>query len=111
MFRSSVLLLALAAQSAVAQAPSRSTPANDPLASIPKLAALVGQAPSELADVVDRYSADQGSLNRRYDANDSPEQRRRMREFYTGWRARLGEVGFDKLGQEGKVDYVLLDNY
>jgi len=54
---------------------------------------------------------DQASLSRRYDAADSPEQRRRMREFYSGWRARLAEVAFDKLAQEGRVDYVLLDNH
>jgi uncharacterized protein (DUF885 family) len=32
-----------------------------------------------------------------------------MREFYTSWRARLGEIDFDKLSQEGKIDYVLLN--
>lgn len=84
---------------------------DDPMATIPKLSTLVGQPGSELADVVERYTADQSSLIRRYDANDSPEQRRRMREFYTGWRTRLGEIGFDKLSQEGRVDYVLLDNH
>jgi hypothetical protein len=34
-----------------------------------------------------------------------------MRQFYEGWRARLREIDFDKLTQEGKIDYVLLDNY
>ena len=84
---------------------------DDPLTTIPRLAALIGQPASEMADVVSRYSADQGSLNRRYDASESPEQRRRMREHFTGWRTRLNEANFDKLTQEGKVDYVLLDNY
>lgn len=86
-------------------------PAADPLASVPKLTALVGQPGSELADVVERFSADQSSLNRRYDAFESPDQRRRMREFYSAWRTRLGEINFEKLGQEGRVDYVLLDNH
>ena len=93
-----------------AQMPRSKTP-DDPMATIPKLSTLVGQPGSELADVVERYAADQSSLTRRYDANDSPEQRRRMREFYTGWRTRLGEMDFDKLSQEGRVDYVLLDNH
>jgi Bacterial protein of unknown function (DUF885) len=83
----------------------------DPLASIPRLTSLVAKPASELAGVVERFSADQSSLSRRYDAAGSPEQRRRMREHYTGWRARLREIDFDKVGQEGKVDYVLLDNY
>src|SRR3989442_14643465 len=33
-----------------------------------------------------------------------------MREFYTGWRAHLKEIDFDRLTQEGRADYVLLDN-
>ena len=85
--------------------------ADDPLASIPKLTALVGRPTSELADVVERFTTDQSSFTRRYDAPDSPDQRRRMREVYAGWRTRLRELEFDKLGVEGKVDYVLLDNY
>ncbi len=93
------------------QAPPRAKAGDDPLASIPQLSSLVGRPSSELADVVERFTADQQSLNRRYDAADSPAQRRRMRDFYTGWRARLAELNFDKLAQEGRVDYVLLDNY
>src|SRR3954471_15495702 len=101
-------LLALLATSALAAQASKKP---DPLASVPPLPTLVGRPGSELADVVERFTADQSSLARRYDANDSPAQRRRMREFYSGWRTRLPEVGFDKLSQEGRVDYVLLDNH
>jgi uncharacterized protein (DUF885 family) len=101
-------LLTLLATSALAAQASKKP---DPLASVPPLPTLVGRPASELADVVERFSADQSSLARRYDANDSPAQRRRMREFYSGWRTRLAEVGFDKLSQEGRVDYVLLDNH
>jgi uncharacterized protein (DUF885 family) len=90
-----------------AQSPDR--PKN--LESIPALPALINQTSSELAGVVERYSSDRTALNRRYDADQSPAQRQRMREFYEGWRARLREVDFDKLKQEGRVDYVLLDNH
>src|SRR5207237_1285372 len=75
------------------------------------LASLVQSKASEVASVVERFTADQTSLNRRYDAEDSPAQRTRMREFYGAWRTRLLELDFDKLTQEGRVDYVLLDNY
>src|SRR5687768_5144995 len=34
-----------------------------------------------------------------------------MREFLEAWRARLREMDFEKLGQEGRADYVLLDNH
>jgi hypothetical protein len=83
----------------------------DPLASVPNLQTIAARPASELADVVARFDTDENSLERRYDASDSPDQRRRMRAFYSGWRTRLRELDFDRLGQEGKVDYVLLDNY
>ena len=92
------------------QAP-RARMADDPQASVPALSTLINRTSSELADVVERFAADQQSLGRRYDANESPAQRRRMRAFYTGWRSRLSELSFDKLAQEGRIDYVLLDNY
>lgn len=79
--------------------------------SIPSVQSLLTRPSSELAQAVDRFSLDLGALSRRYDADESPAQRQRMREFYDGWRARLREVDFDKLSQEGRVDYVLLDNY
>ncbi|MEO7083943.1 MAG: DUF885 family protein [Gemmatimonadaceae bacterium] len=84
---------------------------NDPMTTIPVLGPRVGEARSELAPVVEEFTADQTSITRRYDAAGSPAQRRRMREFYTGWRKRLRDINFDKLGQEGRADYVLLDNY
>ena len=81
------------------------------LDSVPDLSALAGKPSSELADVVNRFSSDLGSLRRRYDADGSPAQRTRMRDFYRGWRSRLAALDFSALGQEGQVDYVLLDNY
>lgn len=78
--------------------------------SIPNLAVLASRAGSELAPVVSRFSTDHTSLTRRYDATDSPAQRRRMRSFLDGWRARLRELDFDKLSNEGRIDYVLMDN-
>ncbi|MEP6999976.1 MAG: DUF885 family protein [bacterium] len=94
-----------------AQQVPKATPLTiDPLASVPKLSALVARPTSDLAPVVERFSADQQSLSRRYDANESPDQRKRMRAFATTWRSRLRDLDFDKLNQEGRADYVLLDN-
>lgn len=81
------------------------------LASVPDLQQLVARPRSELADVVQRFSADLNSLDRRYDADGSPAQRERMRDFYAAWRERLHALRYDRLGREGKVDYLLLDNY
>jgi uncharacterized protein (DUF885 family) len=97
-------------QPAASKAPVKADNAAEALASVPDLNTLISNTTSELAPVIERYNADLQSVNRRYDANDSPDQRRRMRDFYTAWRKRLTEIPFDKLKQEGRVDYVLLDN-
>jgi uncharacterized protein (DUF885 family) len=102
------LTLLLAASVAGAQTTGRP---NAPLASVPMLAPLVNQSTSELTSVVERFALDRAALGRRYDADQSPAQRQRMRDFYTAWRTRLREVDFDKLSQEGRIDYVLLDNH
>jgi hypothetical protein len=97
--------LVLCAADLAAQA---STPA---AGSVPDLTALVAREGSELAAVVDRFNTDLASIRRRYDATASPDQRRRMREFYSGWGGELRRIEFERLSQEGKVDYVLLANY
>lgn len=95
---------------ALAQQPDRQVFPADPMASVPRLGAIAGGRTSEFAPVIERYSADLGSLTRRYDAVDSPAQRKRMRDFYASWRKRLAEMNFDILSEEAKIDYVLLDN-
>ncbi len=89
---------------------AQDAPRSAALTSVPRLASLTNPA-SELVSVVERFAADRETLNRRYDAEDSPAQRRRMREFLGEWRERLREYDFDRLSQEGRADYVLLDNY
>ena len=79
--------------------------------SVPDLAQLAARPQSEMADVVTRFSEDLNSLQRRYDSPNSPAQRPRLRAFYTDWSSHLKSIDFDKLSQEGKVDYVLLNSY
>ncbi len=107
------LMVIACASTNAAQAQQAAKPPfpDDPLASVPELAAMAAARGSELATVVQRYSLDEQALGRRYDGYDSPDQRRRMRGFYTAWRTRLRALDFDKLSQEGKIDYVLLDNH
>ncbi|MEJ7810017.1 MAG: DUF885 family protein [Gemmatimonadaceae bacterium] len=83
--------------------------ARRPAAAVTPVVGRVGTRGSDLADVVQLYSADRAALGRRYDAESSSERRRRMRDFYQGWRSRLREVDFGKLGKEGRIDYTLLD--
>jgi hypothetical protein len=77
---------------------------------VPDLSPLVGQTSSELREVVERYSSDRAGLLRRHGVEYSPVRRETLREFYKAWQARLGSVNFDALGQDGKIDYLLLKN-
>ena len=70
---------------------------------------LVGTKPSELADVVSRYSADRSAMMRRFDAPYSTVRREQLRGFYSGWRSALGKMDFAALAQPARIDYVLLD--
>lgn len=106
-----LLPASLAAQGPGIPPSTRQTFPVDPKASVPSLTQLMGTTTSELAEVVSRFAADQSSLQRRYDAPDSKGQRARMRAFYTSWREQLAALDFGKLSQEGKVDYLLLDNH
>ncbi len=67
------------------------------------------QAGSELRDSVSLYASDRAALHRRYDAPWSAERRARMQTFHADWAARLGAMPFERMGLEGRVDWVLLD--
>jgi uncharacterized protein (DUF885 family) len=110
LFRGPVAAVSLVLGSALPLAAQNAPPTN-PLSGVPTIASLMNRPRSEFTEVVTRFSADETSLTRRYDAADSPDQRARMRNFYTGWRTRLREADFNGLSQEAKVDYILLDNY
>lgn len=75
-----------------------------------RLAPPSASALSELRDTVSLYVSDRGALLRRWTVPYSPARAQRLSSFYTDWRARLRRVDFDRLSQEGKIDYVLLDN-
>ena len=75
----------------------------------PRGPVVVPNAASELRDTVALFTADRGALMRRWTVAYSPARQARFKEFYDGWRTRLTRIDFDRLGQEGKIDYVLLD--
>jgi uncharacterized protein (DUF885 family) len=82
----------------------------DPAAYVPDLAGLVAPPSSELRDLVERYLADRAALLRRYPLRLSEARRERLRGFYRAWQAALGRLDFDRLSQQGRVDFVLLAN-
>lgn len=63
---------------------------------------------SEMRDIIEQYKADVASLNRKYTIKESTEYYSRFGQFYEDWLKNLKAIPFDKMGQDGKVDYVLL---
>ena len=79
---------------------------------VPPLAPLLAPkgTESELRDIVNRLTIDENTLQRRWNVGYSPSRRERFQQFYKGWQTRLRELDFDKLGQQGRIDYVLLNH-
>ncbi len=101
-------LLVLSASVALAAEPSpaalRTTSDYVP----PELAQLTKPASSELRELVERFTTDRDELERFYSVKTSALHLRRMREFYQAWQQRLGQMAFETLGVEGRIDYTLL---
>ncbi len=68
-------------------------------------------APSEIRDLIERYTADQRSLDRYYDFPFSPTRLSRMKDFNREWLGILKGLDFSRLSQDGRIDYLLLKNH
>jgi hypothetical protein len=79
---------------------------------VPPLAPLLSPrgTESELRDIVTRFANDENALGRRWTVEYAPQRRERFLEFYRGWQSRLRELDFDKLSQNGRIDYVLMNH-
>lgn len=66
---------------------------------------------SELRPVIERFSADHGSLNRFYTIPASTAREARMQQFYHEWQTRIARLDFDRLSHDGQVDYLLFKNH
>jgi uncharacterized protein (DUF885 family) len=60
--------------------------------------------------VLERFVSDREALLRRYRVEYSPDRRAALRGFYSAWLTRLQGTQFDALSEEGKIDYLLLQN-
>ncbi len=60
--------------------------------------------------LIQRFGADESDINRFYNITWSETRLDRLDALYKTHQARLGEVNFDSLDQDGKVDYLLLRN-
>ncbi|HEX7025011.1 MAG TPA: DUF885 family protein [Gemmatimonadales bacterium] len=78
---------------------------------VPPLATLMSRPASELRTMVERFAVDRRDLARRWPVTYSPAQIDVFRGFLSAWQARIREVDFDRLSQDGKVDYLLLRDH
>src|SRR5262245_8251372 len=72
---------------------------------VPDLRELVAKPQSEMADVVRRYEADRGSLQRTYTVPTSPTRRERMLRFHNDWLNALEKLTGHKFTPPGQEDY------
>ena len=65
---------------------------------------------SELAPLIERFSADLRSLDRHYDIRFAPERFARYEAFYREWLESMKGLDLEKLSLDGRVDYLLFKN-
>jgi uncharacterized protein (DUF885 family) len=65
---------------------------------------------SEMRPLIEGFAVDRQILQRFYNIEDSPERRERFRKFYSDWLTRLTALNFDRMHQDGKVDYIVFRN-
>ncbi|HSA54960.1 MAG TPA: DUF885 family protein [Gemmatimonadaceae bacterium] len=114
-FRRAILLLTvstIATSPAAAQDRMRLQTGADGAEYVPTLVPLLAPkgSESELRDIVARFSIDANALGRRWNVAWSPSRREHFRQFYRAWQSRLRELDFDRLGQQGRIDYVLMNH-
>jgi uncharacterized protein (DUF885 family) len=66
---------------------------------------------SELRPMIERYTADQRSLNRTYPIRLSATRRARFEKFVSENEADLRKLNFDALSHDGQIDYLLFRNH
>jgi uncharacterized protein (DUF885 family) len=72
------------------------------------ISGMVQPQSSELRELVERFAADRENLVTFYSVKGSALRLRRLREFYAAWTGRLEAMPYDRLGTEGRVDWLLL---
>ncbi len=65
---------------------------------------------SELRETIGRYTSDHRALTRSIPVAAAPGGRDRLAKFTRGWLDALDRVDFDAMGQDGRIDAILLRN-
>jgi len=72
---------------------------------------LIDKSNSELRPYIELFISDLGSLNRFYNIPFSKNRIKRFSDFYEEWLSRIKKIEFDSLSFDGRVDYILFENY
>ncbi len=66
---------------------------------------------SGMRDMLERYGTDRAGVNRFYNLSNSDVRLERMTAFYHSWQDELEKVDFNRMGQTGRIDYLLFKNH
>ncbi|HSE24129.1 MAG TPA: DUF885 family protein [Pyrinomonadaceae bacterium] len=66
---------------------------------------------SEMRPQIERYTVDRGSLTRAFPVPMSPSRRERFKQFYSEWLASLARLDFERMSEDGQIDYILFKNH
>ena len=66
---------------------------------------------SEMRALIERYSTDRASLERKYPLAHSEARQTRMKRFFTGWQKALDGLDFDAMSQDDRIDWLLFQNH
>ena len=66
---------------------------------------------SEISPQIERYTVDRGSLTRAFPVPMSPSRRERFKQFYSDWLASLAKLDFERMSEDGQIDYILFKNH
>ena len=66
---------------------------------------------SEMRPQIERYTVDRGSLTRAFPVPMSPSRRERFKQFYSDWLASLAKLDFERMSEDGQIDYILFKNH
>lgn len=77
----------------------------------PAMGELIVAPSSALVSMLERYNTDRRAMRRLNGSDLSAQSIARFTAFYEDWKQRLGQVDFDALNQDGKIDYILFRNH
>ena len=72
---------------------------------------LPDSAAHNLREFIERFTVDRESIAHVYDDPLSPAREERFRRFYQDWQKQLEKLDFASLDEDGRIDYLLLQNH